>query len=62
MAAAHREGTASTSFAQAMDALSEAVGAGPQGWNDRPERTADDVVDALGEAIRMLGRRTGSAA
>lgn len=57
MAAARREGAASTPFTRAMEALSEAVGAGPQGWNDDPERTAEEVVAALERAIRLLARR-----
>jgi hypothetical protein len=57
MAAARRKGAPPAPFARAMAALSQAVGAGPQGWNDQPERTAAEVVAALERAARLLGRR-----
>ncbi len=64
MAAAHLhaaeedDDTDPQAFALAMSALSSVVNAGPQSWNDRPERTTDEVITALTEAIDLLtGRR-----
>jgi hypothetical protein len=51
-------------LALAMAALSTVVGAGPQSWNDRPERTAEDVAAALTDAVALLvrGRRSPRSA
>jgi hypothetical protein len=41
-------------FALAMHAFSSVVDAGPQTWNDRPDRSAPEVVGALTDALRLL--------
>jgi hypothetical protein len=62
MAAAHRHAakhgdkTDPQAFAHAMSALSNVVDAGPQSWNDHPERTIDQVRKAFTDAIRYLSR------
>ena len=43
-----------TPFALAMNALATAVDAGPQSWNDHPERCQNDVLDAFTAARRIL--------
>jgi hypothetical protein len=43
-----------TPFVLAMDALATTVDAGPQSWNDRPERCQDDVLEAFRAAHRLL--------
>ncbi len=48
------EPRAETPFALAMNALSTVVGAGPQSWNDHPERRQNDVLDAFTAARRLL--------
>ena len=41
-------------FGLAMNALSTVVDAGPQSWNDDPERGRDDVLVALAAALELL--------
>ena len=43
-----------TPFALVMDALSTVIGAGPQSWNDQPERCRNDVLAAFTAAHRLL--------
>jgi len=63
MAAARRQAaeeddnTDHQAFALAMSALSSVVNAGPQTWNDSPERTIDEVLTALTEAIALVTSR-----
>jgi hypothetical protein len=52
--AATREAVAQAPFALAMSALSTVVGAGPQSWNDEPERSQNDVLAALAAAPKLL--------
>ena len=57
-------------FALAMNALSTVVDAGPQSWNDKPDRAQSEVVAALTAALqhllvsfpRAVERRTHSSA
>ncbi len=37
-----------------MSALSIVVGAGPQSWNDEPERAENEVLAALTAALKLL--------
>ena len=60
MAAARRhaaeegDATESEAFAVAMGTLSSVVDAGPQSWNDDPERTIDQVITALTASIELV--------
>jgi hypothetical protein len=56
MRAAARE-PAVQPFAVAMDELAAVIDAGPQTWNDAADRSAEDVVRALSDAVDSLERR-----
>lgn len=53
-AAAHKEAPTQTPFALAMSAVSTAVSAGPQSWNDHPEPSHDEVLAALTTALKLV--------